>query len=237
MDLRHVKQAVIFILQFILFLFLYIVGFVCGLIYMVDDCVPNACYFSTYARLAKLETTSAVDCSNLTDPLCSRQMRIYVYFFKVKMLIIYYSSIIISMVYTWHRTVRLLSCFFVLFVITVIVFGTDLILYFDNAVYVSSIVCFSLVTSFSSLMAHLSQNVEDPLSVLCGYNILSNDLYEFLLNDTSKRARFYRWAKKMKKQWNIKEEKLIISIIAIIIISIGSAIAPVYLVPLFSLIT
>jgi hypothetical protein len=112
MDLHHVRQAIIFILQFILFFFLFLVGFVCGLIYMIDDCVPNACYFSTYARLAKLETTSAVDCSNFTDSLCSRQMRIYVYFFKVKMLIIYYLSIIISMVYTWHRTVRLLSCFF-----------------------------------------------------------------------------------------------------------------------------
>jgi hypothetical protein len=114
MVLRHVKQGIIFILQFILFFFLFTVGFVCGLIYMSDDCVPNdGCYFSTHARLAKLETTSAVDCSNLTDPLCSRQMRIYIYFFKVKMLIIYYSSIIISTVYTWHCTVRLLSCFFV----------------------------------------------------------------------------------------------------------------------------
>ncbi len=129
----------------------------------------------------------------------------------------------------------LVVLFFCLFVITVIVFGTDLILYFDHAVYVSSVVCLSLVVNFSSLMAYLFQNVEDPLSVLCGHNILSNDLYEFLLNDTSKRACFYRWAKKMKKKWNIKEEKLIISIIAIVIVSIITAILPVYVLPLYSL--
>jgi hypothetical protein len=235
MDLHHLKQTVTFALQFILFFFLFTIGVVCGLIYMNDDCVPNACYFSTYARLAKLEKTSADNCSNLTDPLCSRQMRVDVYFFKVKMLIIYYSSIIISMVYTWHRTVRLLSSFFVLFVITVIVFGTDLILCFDQAVYVSTMVCLSLMVLFPSLMAYLAQNAEDPLSLLCGHNILSDNLYEFLLNDTSKRPRLYRWAKKMKQQWNIKEEKLIISIIAIIIISIVGTIVPVYVLPLYSL--
>ncbi len=112
MHLRHVRQAVvIFILQFILFLFLFVVGFVCGLIYMIDDCVPNACYFSTHARLAKLETTSAVDCSNPTNSICSRQMRIYIYFFKVKMLIIYYSSIIIVYMAPHCPLVVLFSCF------------------------------------------------------------------------------------------------------------------------------
>ncbi|UJR21585.1 hypothetical protein I4U23_024667 [Adineta vaga] len=47
---------------------------------------------------------------------------------------------------------------------------------------------------------------EDPLSVICGYDRITNGLHEFLLNDNAKRARFYRWAKKVMKQWNIKEE-------------------------------
>jgi hypothetical protein len=63
---------------------------------------------------------------------------------------------------------------------------------------------------------------------------LSNEFYEFLLNDTSKRARFYRWAKKMKKKWNIQEEKLIISIITIVTVSIISAIVPIYILPFYS---
>ncbi len=79
--------------------------------YMINDCVSNTCYFSTHARLAKLETTSAVDCSNPTDSLCSRQMRIYIYFFKVKILIIYYSSIIIVYMAPHCPLVVLFSCF------------------------------------------------------------------------------------------------------------------------------
>ncbi|CAF1368621.1 unnamed protein product [Rotaria sordida] len=42
---------------------------------------------------------------------------------------------------------------------------------------------------------------------------LPNVLNESLVDGHSKRARFYRWAKKIKKQWNIKEEKLIITLI------------------------
>jgi hypothetical protein len=83
-------------------------------------------------------------------------------------------------------------------------------------------------------MAYLSGNVDDPLSVICGHNISSNDLHEFLLNDTSKRARFYRWTHKMKKKWNIKEEKLIISIIFIVMMSIASAIILHYILPIYS---
>jgi hypothetical protein len=83
-------------------------------------------------------------------------------------------------------------------------------------------------------MAYLSENVDDPFSVICGHNISPNDLHEFLLNDTSKRARFYRWTNKMKKKWNIKEEKLIISIISIVMMSIASAIILHYILPIYS---
>jgi hypothetical protein len=199
-DLRYVKQMVIFSLQFILFCFLFIVGFIYGLLYTADYCVPHACYFSTHARLAKLQTTSIDGCSDLTDPDCFRQRSIYNFFFRVRLLIIYYSSIIIAMVYMWHRTVRLSWCFFVLLVVTVIVFCTDLIIYYDQVVYISSTICFFLVLHYPLLMAYLSENVDDPFSVICGHNISPNDLHEFLLNDTSKRARFYRWTNKMKKK-------------------------------------
>ena len=207
------------------------IGYTYGLTYIHEECVSNACYFSTHARLMKLEITSTIDCSDPTDSVCSRQTRIYVHFFNVKMLIIYYSAIIISMIYTWHCTVRLRACFLVLFLTVLIVFGTDLILYLDHAVYVSSVVCVSIIVIFSTLMAHLLQNVDDPLSVICGQNVSSNDLYEFLLNDTSKRACFYRWAKKMKKKWHIKEEKLILSIITIVLVSIIVGIISIYVSP------
>jgi hypothetical protein len=88
-----------------------------------------------------------------------------------------------------HGT-ALSACCLLLFVITAVLFGTDLILYFDHAVYVSLMLCLTLVINFPALMAHLLQNVEDLLSVLCGHNILSNDLHEFLLNGTTKRACF-----------------------------------------------
>lgn len=232
-DLRHIRQLVVFGLQLILFIFLYLIGHICGLVYMHDDCLSNACYFSTHARLLKLERTMAIDCSDPTNSVCSHQTRIYAHFFKVKMLITYYSAIIITMVYIWHRTVRLLACFLVLFLIVLIVFCTDLILYLDNAVYVSSMVCVSIIVSLSTLMAHLFQNIEDLLSVVCGQNVPSDDLYEFLLNDTSKRACFYRWTKKLKKKWHIEEEKLILSIITIVLSSIIAGFIAVHVLPVY----
>lgn len=51
----------------------------------------------------------------------------------------------------------------------------------------------------------------DPLSRLCGYYIRLAARRDYLEKDTSKSAQFYRWAEKMKKQWNIEEEKLIIT--------------------------
>ncbi|CAF4997072.1 unnamed protein product [Rotaria sp. Silwood1] len=59
--------------------------------------------------------------------------------------------------------------------------------------------------------------IQDPLSFLCGPDDLSIDRYEFLQHDTSIQVRFYRWIQKMKKQWNIEEEKLIVTTIVAIV--------------------
>ena len=233
-DVDYVKRMIIFIFQYLLFCFLFTVGFIYGSLYTTDNCVLDQCYFSTYARLAKLQATSTNSCSDFTDPVCFLQRSTYDFFFRVRLLIIYYLWMIIAMVYIWHRTVRLSYCFFVLLVVTMIVFCTDLILYCDQIAYISSSVCLLLLMHYPLLMAYLSQNVDDPLSLLCGHNISSNDLHEYLLNGNSKRARFYRWAKTIENQWNIKEEKLIISIIFIVMMSIGSAIVLVYILPIYS---
>ncbi|UJR24108.1 hypothetical protein I4U23_027075 [Adineta vaga] len=193
-------------------------------IYTLDDCVDKVCYFTTQARLAKLQTSSIDNCSDLTDPVCFRQTRINNHFFKVRLVIIFHSSLIIAMVYVWHRTVRLLSCFFVLFLITLILFGTDVIFYVDQPFVIRTVVCYCVILTFPSLIIYLSIDNEDPLSVLCGYDRLADGLHEFLQNDNSKRACFYRWAKKMMKVWNIEEEKLIISVIFVTIVSVVATI-------------
>jgi len=59
----------------------------------------------------------------------------------------------------------------------------------------------------------MPHNVDDPLCALCERIALPYILNESLLTGHSKRARFYRWAKKMKKEWNIKEEKLVMTAI------------------------
>ncbi|CAF3546717.1 unnamed protein product [Rotaria sp. Silwood1] len=59
--------------------------------------------------------------------------------------------------------------------------------------------------------------IEDPLGLLCTSHVSSSDRYEFLQNDISISTRFYRWVKKTKKQWNIEEEKLIITIVVFIV--------------------
>ena len=67
------------------------------------------------------------------------------------------------------------------------------------------------------------------VNVLCGYDSPLNKRYEYLQNDTSTSPRFYRWAKKMNKRWNIEEEKLIMTTIVDIIIS-GICIIFVYVI-------
>jgi hypothetical protein len=128
------------------------------------------------------------------------------------------------MIYTWHRTVRLWFCLVAGLFIAIIIFDTNLIQYFDRLHVNSCVICSALLMIFPCLEAYVPYDSEDPLSVLCEITASPNDLYEYLLNNHSKRARLYRWAKRMKKQWNIEEEKLIITIIVVVITSIVIAI-------------
>ncbi len=228
MDIRLVKFCVIYVFQCVLFFVLFMIGLLCGTSYISSYSNRYKSYSFTYARLAEFKRTLANGCSNLTDLPCSLQMDINIYFFWTKFMLIYYSSIIIAMIYIWHRTVRLFSCFFALFVMTVIIFGTNRILLSEQIVYISSMVCGGLFSVFSSFAIYIPHILKDPLSVLCGYHVPLDDRYEFLQNGTSKHARFYQWVKKLKKQWNIEEEKLIITAIAGIITSIIIIILSVY---------
>ncbi|CAF2184905.1 unnamed protein product [Rotaria magnacalcarata] len=226
-DLHFISAAVIACCQLFLFFFLLVIGFCFGVSYVESDRFQYASYSFTHVRLAELKTTLANGCSNLTDLPCSLQMSIDVYFFWTKFVLVYYSWIIIHMIYTWHRTVRLSSCYFALFVIIIFIFGTDLILYFDRIFVISSSVCLIHAVLGSYLEALMPHSADDQLHELCERISLPNILNESLHNGHSKRARFYRWAKKMKKEWNIKEEKLIITaitniIVTIVIISIRS---------------
>ena len=218
-------------MQFTLFVYLFFIGFVSGGLYIYYYRIEYTHYSFNFARLDELKRTSAAGCSNLINLPCSLQTDVNVYFFWMKFMLVYYSTLIIAMVYTWHRTVRLSSCFLTLLLTTAICFGTDLILYFDDIFLVSSMVCISLIVMFPFLSGYLSRNIDDPLSLFCGYGVPPDNICEFLQNDASKRACFYRWTKKMKKKWNIEEEKLAITITVGIITSIIITILAVPLVP------
>ncbi|CAF1067982.1 unnamed protein product [Didymodactylos carnosus] len=80
-------------------------------------------------------------------------------------------------------------------------------------------ICSVLVAAYAPLESLMLYNVDDPLRVFCERMALPNVLN---VDGHSKRARFYRWTKKIKKQWNIKEEKLIITLIIVILMFILS---------------
>ncbi|CAF5074363.1 unnamed protein product [Rotaria sp. Silwood1] len=176
-SLHHAKFVGILILQFILFFLLLMMGFFFGAFYVHYYLLKYKSYSFTNARLVAFETTLVNGCSNITDLPCSLQMYINVYFFRTKFALVYLYSIVIIMIYTWHQTIRLLSCIFALLVIIVIVFGTDLVLYFDEIFNASS----------------MPYYIEDPLGLLCTSHVSSSDRYEFLQNDISISTRFYRW--------------------------------------------
>ena len=232
MDLYYLRRSLILLLQWILFFVLTMIGLIIGATFIPGDkCISAEYYCYPHARLTRLEKALITDCFNLADPTCSRQIYISNHYFKVRLLLIYFSSVFIMMIYTWHRTVRLKSCFFAVSVITVLIFGIDFVLYFNQPACVVISVFFMLIFWYPLLIAFLSNNNENPLSLLCGIDVPLDNLDEFLQNSLSKRARFYRWAKHMKKKWNIKEEKLIISIISIIILSTVFIIISAYTMP------
>jgi hypothetical protein len=217
MDIRRAKLFLILLFQSGFFFILFIIGNFCASLFVEHYRREYASYSFTHTGLVELQTSLIDNCSNLTDLPCSLQMHINVYFLSVKCVLLYYLSIVIGMAYTWHRTVRFSHCVYAFFIIAVIIFRTGLVFYFDRIVEITFITCVSLVQMFSALQALMPYNAHDPLRELCQRITEPNNPNGFLLDGHSKRARFYRWAKKIKKQWNIEEEKLIVTAIAGII--------------------
>ena len=215
-----------------LFLVLCLCGTMCGMFYIIHYRILYQPYSSTYPRIAEFQTILVNNCLDFTDLPCSLLTDINAFFFWTKLLLIYYSFLIIAMIYTNYRTVRLLSCIFTLLVITGIIHGTDLVLYVDHIDHVSCILCGHLIMVIGLLSGYFQKHTaEDLLIQFCAYNVSSDDRYQFLENSISKRARFYRRVNKMKKQWNIKQDKLIITVIIGTITSIFSVIVSVYILP------
>lgn len=218
LDLHRIKHAINLCFQFLLFVFLSIIG----------------CVYSFNARLFDIKTIPAAICSNLSDMPCSLQLNINISLLKIKFLLLYYLLIIIAMIYIWHRTVRFSYCVITFSIIADIIFRTDLVLYFDQINYITFKICIGLVMVFASLESFMPHNNPDPLLTFCEQITSPNYPHEFLLDGHSKRARFYRWVKKIKKKWNVKEEKLIITAIAgvtasIFVIFLNCCIFPYFL--------
>jgi hypothetical protein len=220
MDIRRVKFLIIYGFQLALFICLCNIGIFRSLFHVRVDRFEHKLYSFANALLIAFQTTF----SNI----CSIQMNINPYFFSTKLALIYYSLVVIAMIYTWHQTVRLSSCFFALLVITIIIFGTDLVLISDIILFYSYMMCSLLFFSFAALKAiYIPENIEITLYTLYEPNMSLTDWYKFLQNDTSICAYFCRWVKRTKKKWNI-EEKLIISTIVGLITCIITIILCVY---------
>ena len=69
------------------------------------------------------------------------------------------------------------------------------------------------------LEAAMLHNDFDPVCTFC-WRMISPHNSGFLLNDHSKSARFCRWVKRIKKEWNIQEQKLIVIAISRVTITI-----------------
>jgi hypothetical protein len=217
MDIDLKEETEILVFEYIFFCLLSTIGLAFVFIYHLHYWGEYRAYCFTHSRLIAFKTSLANGCSNLTNLPCSLQMYIDVYFFWSKFLLLYVLSTVIAMIYTWHRTVRFSHCVFTFSVLVDILFCTDLVLYYDWIVVLTAILCMELVAVFSALESLMPHVAHDQLRTLCERLVFPSTFDE---RSHSKLARFYRWATKMKKEWNIKEEKLIITLIVGIIASI-----------------
>jgi hypothetical protein len=211
--MRISKPAAVVCYQYCFFIILFCIGWVFMALYIIYYDVTYVSYSFTRARLAELQLLMTDGCYNLTDLPCSLQMYINTYFLSNKCLLVYHSSIVIGMIYTMHHSVRLSHCIYAMSGVTFIIFSTNLVLYSDRIVLISTMVCGALVVMSGPLENLMPYDADDPLRVLCERMTLPNRFNGCLLTGHSKRARFYRWAKRMKTKWNIKDEKLTINLI------------------------
>ena len=191
------------------------IGFIGEFMWFIPSRAPYAYFSSINLRLAAFRPTLADVCSDLTSLSCSVLMDINAFCFWLQLFLLYFLSIIICMIYAWHCTMRGSHCIFALSIVGTLIFYTDLLLRFDRIVPVAPIVCLfsmKIFFLFEYLMPHQSP---DPLLTLCERMASPIDSNE-ILHGRSKCARFYQWAKRMKQEWGIQEEKLIFTLIVVI---------------------
>ena len=212
-DIKLIKYVITTCFQLVLFLILTFLGGYRIPIYTQCEYFEYKLYYFANALFIKFQTTFGHVYSNLTDQSCSIPMNINPHSFPIKLALTYHSLLVIAMLYTWHQTIRLSSCILTSLVIVMIIFGTNLVLIYDQIQTVSFIMSGAFYTSFSIVTAtYIPGYIEISLHQLCEPKMSFDDWYIHLQNGTSTCARFYRWIKRTEKQWNI-EEKLILTII------------------------
>ncbi len=164
MDIRRIQFLIRYIFDTFLFVCLcHIVLFYC-LFHTQMDLFDHALHSFVNAMFIKFQTTFGNVCTNLTDQSCSTPMNINPYFFSTKLALIYFSLVVIAMIYTWHQTVRLSHCIFTLIVIIIIIFGTDLVLISDITMVHGYSLCCTLILSFTVLNGiYVPGNIEVTL--------------------------------------------------------------------------
>lgn len=205
-----------FLSQHHLFILLWTIGIIGEAVLIAHHPAKYACYLFPNRRLTALRPASGNRCSDLTNLPCSLQMQIDIYFFWSKCLFLYFMSIIICMIYAWHRTVRCSHCIVTISILGDIIFHIDLVVYFDRIAVVAPFVCLISLLTFSILDDLMPNESPDPLLSFCK-QIASPVESDEILNGRSKCAQFYQWTKKMKQKWGIQEEKLIFTLISAIV--------------------
>lgn len=219
-DIRLVKYLIQLCFQVFILFGLFVIGNIFSDLFVDHYQYQYKTYSLTHSQLVDRQIFSINNCSNLTDLPCSLQMYINVYFLSIRFLLLYYLLIIIGMIYIWHSSVRFSYCILTYSILVDIIFRSDLIYYFDDIVRVTYSVCFQCIFFFPLLEGFMPHKHPDPLHALCERIILPHQSNECLLHGNSKRARFYQWTKSISEQWNIKDEKLIVTLILGLITSV-----------------
>ncbi|CAF1148298.1 unnamed protein product [Rotaria magnacalcarata] len=190
--------------------------------------VPISCrrekygvYRSNLAVLAKLKSSSSInDSCNLSLPP-SLYINTNVDFYRDKLSFMFYTSTLILLVYLWHRTVRLIPCLFLIIILAILTFSTDLLLYSDNIILIADNVNIFLIITMISLELFMPHVCDDPLLWLC-LAIYDNPVHyrdTDILEKNNKVKCIYERMKNMKSFWNIQEEKLVITAIVLPIVA------------------
>ncbi|CAF1583547.1 unnamed protein product [Rotaria magnacalcarata] len=121
----------------------------------------------------------------------------------------------------WHRTVRLIPCLFLIIILPILTFSTDLLLYSDNIIVIADNVNIFLIFTMITLELCMPHVCDDPLLWLCLaiYDTPAHYRDTDSLEKNNKVKCIYERMKNMKSFWNIQEEKLFITAIVLPIIA------------------